>query len=98
MSLQAVRQHIEHSPMRACQILVVTLCVATNLLDGFDILALSLISPALTREWHLAPQTLGMLFSAGLVGTAVGGFALSPLADILGRRRSSHSDQHEQAN
>jgi benzoate transport len=86
MSLQAVRQHIEHSPMRACQILVVTLCVATNLLDGFDILALSLISPALTREWHLAPQTLGMLFSAGLVGTAVGGFALSPLADILGRR------------
>jgi MFS family permease len=86
MSLQAVRQHIEASPMRACQILVVTLCVATNLLDGFDILALSLISPALTREWHLAPQTLGMLFSAGLVGTAVGGFALSPLADILGRR------------
>jgi benzoate transport len=86
MSLQAVRQHIENSPMRAVQILVVTLCVATNLLDGFDILALSLISPALTREWHLAPQTLGMLFSAGLVGTAVGGFALSPLADILGRR------------
>jgi benzoate transport len=86
MSLQAVRQHIENSPMRACQVLVVTLCVATNLLDGFDILALSLISPALTREWHLAPQTLGMLFSAGLVGTAVGGFALSPLADILGRR------------
>src|ERR1700722_13448590 len=86
MSLQAVRQHIENSPMRAVQILVVTLCVATNLLDGFDILALALISPALSRQWHLAPQTLGLLFSAGLVGTAVGGFALSPLADILGRR------------
>ena len=86
MSLQAVRQHIENSPLQACQILVIALCVAVNLLDGFDILALSLISPTLSREWHLAPQTLGMLFSAGLLGTAVGGFALSPLADILGRR------------
>ncbi len=70
MSLQAVRQHIENSPLRACQILVIALCVAVNLLDGFDILALSLISPTLSREWHLAPQTLGMLFSAGSAGNS----------------------------
>ncbi|HTV78758.1 MAG TPA: MFS transporter [Steroidobacteraceae bacterium] len=86
MSLQIVRRHIEESPMRACQVVVIILCVAANLLDGFDILALSLISPTLTREWHLAPNVLGMLFSAGLLGTAVGGFALSPIADIWGRR------------
>ena len=67
MNLQAVRQHIENSPLRACQILVITLCVAANLLDGFDILALSLISPTLTRDWHLASRTLGLLFSAGLL-------------------------------
>ena len=86
MSLQIVRQNIENSPLRACQILVIALCVAVNMLDGFDILALSLISPTLSREWHLAAKTLGLLFSAGLVGTAVGGFALSPIADIWGRR------------
>ncbi|HEY6455536.1 MAG TPA: MFS transporter [Steroidobacteraceae bacterium] len=86
MSLQAVRQHIETSPLRTCQILVIAFCVAANLLDGFDILALTLISPTLSREWHLAPQTLGILFSAGPLGTAVGGFALSPIADIRGRR------------
>ena len=86
MSLQVVRQHIENSPMRAYQVVVITLCVAVNMLDGFDILALSLISPTLSREWHLAPQTLGLLFSSGLLGTAVGGFALSPIADIWGRR------------
>jgi MFS family permease len=86
MSLQAVRQHIEVSPLRACQILVITLCVAANLLDGFDILALSLISPTLTRDWHLTSKALGLLFSAGLLGTAVGGFALSPIADVCGRR------------
>jgi MFS family permease len=86
MSLQVVRQHLENSPLRLVQIVVLTLCVAINMLDGFDILALSLISPTLSREWHLAPQTLGLLFSAGLVGTAVGGFLLSAIADIWGRR------------
>src|SRR5580658_1827290 len=86
MSLQIVRQHLETSPVRLVQIVVITLCVAINMLDGFDILALSLISPTLSREWHLAPQTLGLLFSAGLVGTAVGGFLLSAIADIWGRR------------
>src|ERR1700759_472362 len=86
MSLQAVRQNIENSPMRAFQMVVIALCVSANLLDGFDILALSLISPTLTRDWHLAPKTLGLLFSAGLLGTAVGGFGLAPIADIWGRR------------
>jgi benzoate transport len=86
MRLQDVRQYIETGPLRPCQMLVITLCVAANMLDGFDILALSLISPTLSRAWHLAPQTLGLLFSAGLLGTAVGGLALSPIADIWGRR------------
>jgi MFS family permease len=86
MSLQIVRQRIESSPLRLCQVVVIALCVAVNMLDGFDILALSLISPTLSREWHLASKMLGLLFSSGLVGTAVGGFALSPIADIWGRR------------
>jgi MFS family permease len=86
MSLQILRQHIETSPMRQVQFVVIALCVAINMLDGFDILALSLISPTLARDWHLAPQTLGLLFSAGPAGTAVGGFLLSPIADIGGRR------------
>jgi benzoate transport len=86
MSLQVVRQHLENSPLRPVQVIVITLCVAINMLDGFDILALSLISPTLSREWHLAPKMLGLLFSSGLVGTAAGGFLLSPIADLWGRR------------
>jgi MFS transporter, AAHS family, vanillate permease len=86
MSLQVVRQQLETSPLRLVQVIVITLCVAINMLDGFDILALSLVSPSLAREWHLASQTLGLLFSAGPAGTAVGGFLLSPIADLWGRR------------
>ena len=86
MTLQDVRLHIERARLRPYQILTIGLCVMINLLDGFDILAVSLISPILSKQWQLGPQALGVLFSAGLVGTAVGGFALSPLADIWGRR------------
>ncbi|HEV2703610.1 MAG TPA: MFS transporter, partial [Steroidobacteraceae bacterium] len=86
MSLQVVRQQLENSPLRLVQVVVITLCVAINMLDGFDILALSLVSPSLARDWHLASPTLGLLFSAGPAGTAVGGFMLSPIADIWGRR------------
>jgi benzoate transport len=86
MTLSDVRHHIEQSPLRPYQLLVIGLCLLVNMIDGFDILALSLISPVLAREWQLGPATLGLLFSAGLVGTAAGGFLLSPIADIWGRR------------
>ncbi|MEJ0007595.1 MAG: hypothetical protein WDM77_14825 [Steroidobacteraceae bacterium] len=93
MSLQGIRQAYRELALAGpCQILVITLCVAINMLDGFDILALSLISPTLSREWQLTSKPLGLLFSAGLVGTAVGGFLLSAIAGYLG---PSHRHPHQ---
>ncbi len=86
MTLQQIHHHIENSPLRPYQMLVIGLGVLINLLDGYDILALSLISPILTREWALSPETLGVLFSASLLGMACGAFFLSPVADLFGRR------------
>ena len=88
MNLQQLHQRIEESPLRPYQMLVIALGVLINLLDGYDILALSVISPILTREWHLGPESLGLLLSATLAGTAAGGFLLSPIADLWGRRTS----------
>ncbi len=86
MSLAEVRHEIDNTPLRPYQLLVITLGVLINLLDGYDILALSLISPLLTAEWQLGPEALGLLFSAGLFGMACGALLLSPVADLLGRR------------
>lgn len=88
MTLQQVHDHIEQSRLRPYQMLIIALGVTINLLDGYDILALSVISPILTREWHLGPEALGLLLSATLAGTAAGGFLLSPIADLWGRRTS----------
>jgi benzoate transport len=86
LTLQQVHHHIEQQPMRPYQWLVVALGVLINMLDGFDLLAASLVAPILTREWQLEPEMLGVLLSAGALGTAAGAFLLSPVADLLGRR------------
>jgi benzoate transport len=86
MSLTDIRAHIENTTMRPWQWLVVTLAVLVNMLDGFDLLAASLVAPILTREWQLSPERLGLLLSSGALGTAFGAFALSSIADLLGRR------------
>jgi hypothetical protein len=34
--------------------------------DGYDIGAAAFAAPALIREWHIRPEALGGMFSAGL--------------------------------
>jgi MFS family permease len=72
---------------RRLQVLVVALCFLLNMLDGMDVLILSYIAPALSADWHVTPDRLGVLFSAGLAGMAAGGLWLAPMADRFGRRR-----------
>lgn len=66
--------------------LVVALCCVINTLDGFDTLCMSYVAPLLSRQWHLAPTMLGLVFSSALAGMAIGAFFVAPLADRIGRR------------
>jgi len=65
---------------------VVALCVAINMIDGYDILALSLAGTALKGEWALGDAAFGTLLSMNLIGMAVGALGVSPVADQWGRR------------
>jgi len=67
--------------------LIVGLCFAINMVDGMDIVIMSYIAPALARDWGVQPDALGVVFSAGLLGMALGGLFIAPLADRFGRRR-----------
>lgn len=69
------------------QILVVVVCFAINMIDGMDVLILSYIAQALSSDWGLKPDALGVVLSAGLAGMAAGGLLIAPLADRFGRRR-----------
>src|SRR5258705_11290607 len=80
------RGMIRDGPMTAFQIVVVAICTLLNMIDGFDVLAMSFTAPVIAKEWGVDPATLGMLLSAGLAGMSMGSLFLSPLADMAGRR------------
>jgi MFS family permease len=86
MTLQQIHAQIENQPMRPWQWLVVALGVLINLLDGFDLLAASLVAPIVSREWTLTQEVVGVFLSASAAGAAAGAFLLSSTADLLGRR------------
>jgi predicted MFS family arabinose efflux permease len=68
-------------------IAIVALCFAINMADGVDVTILSFIAPRVQQDWQIGPDVMGTLFSAGLLGMAIGGMFIAPLADRLGRRR-----------
>ena len=57
-----------------------------TVLDGFDMLLISFTAPWMRDELHLDTLMLGHIFSAGLFGMMVGGFAFAYLGDRIGRR------------
>jgi MFS transporter, AAHS family, 4-hydroxybenzoate transporter len=65
----------------------VALCFAINMADGVDVTILSFIAPRIQQDWAIGPDVMGTLFSAGLLGMAIGGMFIAPLADRLGRRK-----------
>ncbi|MEY4763121.1 MAG: hypothetical protein RLZZ200_2977 [Pseudomonadota bacterium] len=71
----------------ATAVRVVALCFVLNMIDGLDVLLLSYLAPAIGAAWQLPATALGIVFSAGLAGMALGGLLVAPLADRFGRRR-----------
>jgi benzoate transport len=89
MSNYDPRSLLATSPMSRLQILVCTITVFLNALDGFDLLAISFATPGIMREFHIDPSVgLGVVLSMDLWGMAVGSFVLGGIADYIGRRRA----------
>lgn len=68
------------------QLLVVGLCMFFNMLDGFDISAMSVVAGPVAGELGLTPDRLGWIFSFALAGMMAGAMFLAPLSDVFGRR------------
>ena len=88
MSNNDPRSLLATSPMSRLQILVCTITVFLNALDGFDLLAISFATPGIMKEFHIDPSVgLGVVLSMDLLGMAIGSFLLGGVADYIGRRR-----------
>ena len=58
-----------------------------NVIDGMDVLVISYTAPSIVSFWDISPETLGIVFSSGLFGMAIGALFLAPYADKLGRKK-----------
>jgi len=81
-----VRRALAEGPLTRFQLAAISVCIGLNMLDGFDILAMSFSASGVKADWHLLDAQLGQLLSAGLVGMGLGSLLLGPCADRWGRR------------
>ena len=68
------------------QLFAVASCILINSLDGFDVLVIAFAAASIAAEWGLSPQSLGVLFSSGLLGMTLGSLIIAPFADRHGRK------------
>ena len=56
--------------------------------DGFDMNVIAFVAPDMSNADHLDRLMMGKVFSAGLLGTMIGGFLFGYIGDRIGRRPS----------
>ena len=69
---------------------VAVLCWVAVAMDGFDLVVLGAVTPALLeyREWGLTAPQVGAITSYGLFGMLIGALGIGTLSDVIGRKRS----------
>ncbi len=77
---------IDQNPMTGLQYTTALVCFLMNTLDGMDVFVMSYTAPAIAKAWTVGPETLGVVFSAGLLGMTLGTLFIAPLADRIGRK------------
>ncbi len=81
-----VSQIIERQKLGRFLIGLVLVSWIITFFDGLDSNLISFAAPYFGSQYHLTKLQLGNIFSMGLFGTMVGGFALGYLGDRIGRR------------
>jgi benzoate transport len=83
-----IKARIDASPMTMMQIGIVAICMALNMIDGFDVLVMAFSATAIIEQWALSASQLGLLLSAALFGMAIGSILLTQVADVIGRQKT----------
>jgi MFS transporter, AAHS family, benzoate transport protein len=69
---------------------VAILCWVAVALDGFDLVVLGAVTPALLeyQAWGLTAPQVGAITSYGLIGMMIGALTIGMLTDVIGRRKA----------
>src|SRR5579872_4295877 len=82
-----VGDFINHQRVGAVQILVMALCAAIMMIDGYDVFVMGFVLAPVAQAFGVAPADITSVFVVQSAGLAIGTWIVSPLADRWGRRR-----------
>ncbi|KVQ34478.1 4-hydroxybenzoate transporter [Burkholderia cepacia] len=82
-----IQEFLDSRPFGPFHWRILLLGLMILILDGFDVVAMGFIAPAIIADWKLSRASLGPVLSMGLFGLAIGALTGGPLADRFGRRR-----------
>jgi len=77
---------LDERGLSAFQIKLIIWSFFVVLIDGYDIAAIGFAAPYLVRSWGVAPNALGPVFSASLVGVLFGSALFGWVGDRYGRK------------
>ena len=77
---------MDNSRVGWLQIRVFALCLASLIMDGFDVQAVAFVATTMLPELNAPPSALGGLLSIGNFGVLIGALVFSMVADKIGRR------------
>lgn len=89
MSNQSALSAAANAPLGRLHYGLLFWCSFIMLFDGYDLVIYGSVVPRLMEEWAISPIHAGWMGSAALFGMMFGAVLIGPLADRLGRRKSS---------
>ena len=78
---------IDDGAVGRAQVAAIVLCSSVAFLDGIDSQSIAVAAPLIVETLRLPRVDLGPIFSAALLGAALGALTFGPLSDRLGRKR-----------
>ena len=81
-----VAKFIDDRGVGRFQILVLVLCFIIMIIDGFDAQAVGFVAPIISVAWDVSKASFSPVFTAGLLGMAIGALVFGALADRFGRK------------
>lgn len=85
LSPQQITARLERLPLSRWHLQARVLVGAATFFDGVDALTIAYVLPVLADAWHLSPQRIGFLISAGYVGQLAGAIVSGWMAERIGR-------------
>jgi len=86
-STSDVASRIERIPFCSWHVKVRLLIGVATLFEGFSLLSITYVMPALVPEWNLSPAQIGMLIGVGFLGGTISSPGIGWLAEHYGRRK-----------